>query len=300
VEAIAWGRGGSHALVYGTVSPNIPPIADFTFSANGLEVYFDASGSISNNGPIVSYRWYFGDDTTGSGMQILHTYANPGGYVVTLFVTDSTNISSSFTREVYLMDSTSPVANAGPDQFVYGVDPIVLNGSGSVDDVGIVSYEWSFFAGNGELRLYYGEIVTVPSERFFSYGNYTVTLTVRDRDGNFDTDTVAIDFGFKIEGGTGGKYVTAQMPSVDSYWKVKLENSGLTTLIIDILDVNVTGPSQWVYHTTISFVDGGAYPYGWLVTDPILMLAGHLYQIEFSTADSAGTFAIEYDFLVPL
>jgi len=48
-----------------------------------LTVNFDAS---SSTGPIVEYRWDFGDGATGSGKQVTHTYTQPGLFTVRLTV----------------------------------------------------------------------------------------------------------------------------------------------------------------------------------------------------------------------
>ncbi len=47
-----------------------------------------AAGSSDVDGTIVSYAWAFGDGTTGSGVDVSHTYAAAGTYPVTLTVTD--------------------------------------------------------------------------------------------------------------------------------------------------------------------------------------------------------------------
>lgn len=52
-------------------------------------VTFDGSeSSPGNGGPIVSYRWDFGDGVTGEGPILSHTYAGPGNYQISLQVTD--------------------------------------------------------------------------------------------------------------------------------------------------------------------------------------------------------------------
>jgi hypothetical protein len=64
-----------------TASPEEGPAA--------LTVNFDGSASTAVNGTIVNWSWDFGDDTTGSGAIVSHTYNTPGEYYATLIVTDS-------------------------------------------------------------------------------------------------------------------------------------------------------------------------------------------------------------------
>ena len=52
-------------------------------------VNFDGSASCAPAGrTIAAYAWDFGDGTTGSGVEVTHTYATPGVYTVELTVTD--------------------------------------------------------------------------------------------------------------------------------------------------------------------------------------------------------------------
>jgi len=52
-------------------------------------VTFNASMSTSDNGYIISYEWYFGDGTNGTGMVINKVYEAAGNYTMTLTVTDN-------------------------------------------------------------------------------------------------------------------------------------------------------------------------------------------------------------------
>ena len=71
------------------------PILEISPSAPeaGEEVTFDGTGTIIYNVPedtvAVSYRWTFGDGSTGSGSSTTHTYDAAGSYEVTLKVIDS-------------------------------------------------------------------------------------------------------------------------------------------------------------------------------------------------------------------
>ncbi len=52
----------------------------------GYKTFFDGSGSFDRYANGLTYRWDFGDGSTGAGMQPSHIYANAGTYVVTLTV----------------------------------------------------------------------------------------------------------------------------------------------------------------------------------------------------------------------
>jgi hypothetical protein len=77
------------------------PEADFTAFPHGGTVDFDASLSNDDTG-IGSYKWKFGDGTSGSGRTPSHTYANPNQfYDVTLTVFDVAGQSDSKTVPVF-------------------------------------------------------------------------------------------------------------------------------------------------------------------------------------------------------
>ncbi|MCX6577306.1 MAG: PKD domain-containing protein, partial [Candidatus Aminicenantes bacterium] len=46
----------------------------------------DASASYDPYGTIVSYKWLFGDGTSGSGKTIIHSFPKKGTYTVSLTV----------------------------------------------------------------------------------------------------------------------------------------------------------------------------------------------------------------------
>jgi hypothetical protein len=92
-----------------------------------------------------------------------------------------------------LNEGQLPIANAGDDQVLTVGDVLTLNGSESYDPDGtIVSYVWDL----GGLGTRNGETVTetIPSDAVS--GDYMITLTVTDNNGNTGSDTVTI----RIEG----------------------------------------------------------------------------------------------------
>ncbi|MFH1121882.1 MAG: FG-GAP-like repeat-containing protein [Bacteroidota bacterium] len=66
---------------------NQPPVASFSFSANGLTADF-TDASTDADGIIVSWAWDFGDGNISNLQNPSHTYENANTYVVTLTVTD--------------------------------------------------------------------------------------------------------------------------------------------------------------------------------------------------------------------
>ncbi len=91
-------------------------------------IQFNAGGSSDPDGTIASYQWTFGDNTpTGSGVSPTHTYASPGGYTVSLRVTDNEGASRSANTTVNVVPlptSPTPTAPTAPT----GLDWTVSNG----------------------------------------------------------------------------------------------------------------------------------------------------------------------------
>jgi PKD repeat protein len=72
---------------------NLPPTASFTYwppdPNTRDEVLFDATPSADPDGSIVSYLWDFGDNSSGEGVTVRHSYPAAGSYRVTLTVLDN-------------------------------------------------------------------------------------------------------------------------------------------------------------------------------------------------------------------
>jgi PKD repeat protein/protocatechuate 3,4-dioxygenase beta subunit len=175
-----------------TVTDTTDPIADAgadqTVSANA-NVTFDGTSS-TDNGVIADYVWTFDDGTgevTLTGPTPYHVFEALGECVVTLNVTDSDGNWATDTMTVTVVHTEPPVADAGEDAEITAGDTHTFDGSGSSDDVDIVDYTWTFTdVTDQELT---GE---TPDYEFLNEGEFVVTLTVTDAEGQTDIDTVTV------------------------------------------------------------------------------------------------------------
>lgn len=128
---------------------NLPPTADFSFTANDLEVSFsDASGDVDGN--IMAWSWNFGDGSTSTTQNPVHTYAAAGSYDVTLTVSDDDGDTGFNTQTVVVSDS--------PDMGGFTETEISLSANQNLDytiDVpaGSSSLEVATSGGTGDIVL---------------------------------------------------------------------------------------------------------------------------------------------------
>ncbi len=178
-----------------TVRDTTPPVADAggdIITEAGAEVTLDGSKS-TDNGELTNYTWII-EDKKVFGENENYIFEEPGEYDVYLRVFDKGEHLDEDHLQVSVRSSEPPTADAGDDITVDIGEKFTLDGSGSTDNIGIVSYEWNFSDGESE----YGKFV---EHEFDKKGNYKVNLTVTDKAGNTDTDVVEI----KVKGGDGGK-----------------------------------------------------------------------------------------------
>ena len=106
---------------------NTPPIANFTFAANGLTATFTNSSSDAESMPMaLKYNWDFGDGMTSTDGNPMHTYAVAGTYNVKLEVIDPGSGSNIKTQSVMVTANEQPDAGAGTG-----------SGSGDGPDAGV-------------------------------------------------------------------------------------------------------------------------------------------------------------------
>lgn len=180
----------------GTIQPPTRMVPRFTYSPSNPrehdDIFFDASTSSDPDGHIVSYTWYWGDGTTGSGKQDSHSFDVAGTYNVILSVSDSFGRSVS-TTPLALTVGSSPLPTArfsvSPTDAGVG-QSIGFNAVASTASAGrrIVSYSWDM--GDGTFKE--GVAVT---HAYQSLGNFTVILVVTDDAGRQGISTQTITIG---------------------------------------------------------------------------------------------------------
>ena len=90
--------GGSGSNIQAP-SGNTPPTANFGVTCAGLACTFSDSSHDAESS-IKAWLWKFGDGTTGTDQNPVHSYAAAGTYNATLTVTDSAGATDSITKPV--------------------------------------------------------------------------------------------------------------------------------------------------------------------------------------------------------
>lgn len=204
------GNAATTSQVAYTVDEN-PPTADASDSPTAGEedaaITFDGRAS-TDAVEIASYDWDWTNDGSyeATGATPSHTYPDPGTYTVGLRVTDTMGHTDTDTLEVTVEDVTGPTADAGRDRTVGEYTEVTFDGSGSMDNVGIVSYEWDW-SSDGT----YDATGATPTQKFFSAGTYTVSLRVTDASGNTDRDVVNVTV--EASGNPGGGDASTKTPT---------------------------------------------------------------------------------------
>jgi PKD repeat protein len=107
------GNTDSTSQVIRVVKPNVPPVADFSFTPGVLiypsEVAFDGGPSRDPDGSIAQYNWNFGDGGRASGRNVRHMFTHWGNFTVRLTVVDDRGEETSKSRQVEIKRLMQPL-----------------------------------------------------------------------------------------------------------------------------------------------------------------------------------------------
>ncbi|UCC92436.1 MAG: right-handed parallel beta-helix repeat-containing protein [Thermoplasmata archaeon] len=177
------------SIILDTVAPDAPELEDLPELTNVVE--HTITGTVE---PLTTVTVLLNEEevlllaTDDSGEFEVTIELEEGENTIVAFATDrATNIGESVGLTVRL-DTTAPVVNAGEDAEYIEGDESTLDGSESSDDVGILSYEWTF-TWDGSTESLDGEVAKYT---FDHPEVVTITLTVTDLAGNTATDEVVL------------------------------------------------------------------------------------------------------------
>jgi PKD repeat protein len=168
------------------VAPTIVSIATPSTIKEGESVIFSTTATDPGILDTLSYSWNFGDNSTPvNGQNVNHTFADNGNYNVVLTVTDKDGGVTTQTV-VASVDNVAPtvVSIAKPSTIKEGES---VTFSATATDPGTqdtLTYSWNFGDNTSPIA---GQNVT---HTFADNGNYSVVLTVTDKDGAATTQTV--------------------------------------------------------------------------------------------------------------
>ncbi|MEM6263122.1 MAG: PKD domain-containing protein [Bacteroidota bacterium] len=165
------------------------PLADFspvtTQACPGVGVQFTDTSVPDTT--IAVWRWTFGDGSTSSLQNPVHSYASPGIYDVSLYVENVLGCGDTIFRSAVVEVVAPPAASFFPDVLA-GCSPLsVAFADSSIGNASsITTWNWNFGNGNSST-------VQNPSETFVGAGSYQVSLEVTDLNGCRDTAFTTIE-----------------------------------------------------------------------------------------------------------
>ncbi len=169
-----------------TVANVLPTIWSSSMGSGGegSAIAYSVSATDPGTADVLTYSWNWGDGSsnTTSGSSTTHTYADNGTYTVTVTVSDDTgSVSASGTS---VITNVNPVI--GPSTWpTTGSEGVSASFVASATDAGVLdtlTYLWSWGDGTSSNTA-------AASHTWADNGNYTVTLTVTDKDGGSVTSS---------------------------------------------------------------------------------------------------------------
>lgn len=246
------GDGCQHSITRTNYIQPTFPVPDFsvdTLSCTTRGVQF-VNSSV---GVSMSFLWDFGDGTTSTATNPLHTYAAEGIYSPSLTVTDVNGCDSTLLC-VNCVRVANPVANFGADNTFAPCPPLLVNFGDSSTDAS--SWRWTF--GDGATST-----LQNPSHLYVSPGTFDVELIVTSalgcRDTLFRDDYIQVlgpngTFTFAPPMGCLGQQVDFAAVTVNT--AIRTWDFGDGTIQVDDDTVNHIYNTSGIYHPTIILDDG--------------------------------------------
>lgn len=142
--------------------------------------------STTNNDPITSYNWSFGDGGTSVQQNPVHTYNNPGLYTVRLIVQTQSGCADTLTKTNHIAVVQRPVIDIGGDSVLCINSSLVHTGVFIQPDSSVVTWSWNFPNGNTSI------LQNPPAQTYTAAGSFTITAIATNSTGCKDTTTQSL------------------------------------------------------------------------------------------------------------
>lgn len=164
---------------YYNIFTNPKPLANFTTQGNTctMTVNFNNTSTISS-GSITTNNWDFGDGNTSTLTNPVHTYVNPGVYLVRLITGSNKGCYDTIVNLVPV--NLPPVANFNQTNICQG-SPVTFTDLSTSTQGNINLWNWDFGDGSVNSQL------QNPSHIYSTPGTYSVTLLIGSTNGCADT-----------------------------------------------------------------------------------------------------------------
>jgi len=207
-----------------------------------------------------TYFWSFGDGTSSTAMNPVHTYNSTGPFTACLTITDSTGCVSSHCAPIFFgviinfcttgFYSFADTASS-PNGMVFVADSITASGTS------VASWAWDF----GDNTIGTG---INASHVYAAHGVYVVTLTTTDNTGCTNTTTITIVVG----NGVGGNCLADFQAIESGFGQVDCYNVSGAFHPLSMWDFGDGGTATTPYGATHTYAANGTYTICHTVLDP--------------------------------
>ncbi|MEO6832736.1 MAG: PKD domain-containing protein, partial [Chitinophagaceae bacterium] len=159
-------------------SPAVDFSANDTTSTCGSKTVSFTDLTVLGISGVATYYWDFGDGTSSTAQNPIHTYSTPGTYSVSLLVTNSGGCSKTFIKTSYIKVLPIPNTFFSASNTFSCAAPLTVNFTNGT--TGAATYAWDFGDGNSSTA-------TSPSHTYLSTGSFNVRLIAISSGGCKDT-----------------------------------------------------------------------------------------------------------------
>ncbi len=171
---------------------NSAPTAIISHPEDGSKHYEDVPISFNSDGSCddglnITYYWDFGDGNTSSEKNPTHTYSKPGVYNISLTITDNASNSTTYKIQLIILRSIPKAKIIKPTKLEFDVGQnITFEGKALYNgNYSTLNYSWDL----GDNTSNYGKLFI---HRYLTVGEYQITFTVTDADGDFGIATITL------------------------------------------------------------------------------------------------------------